>query len=75
MTYLKWQKGRIYNQEYSTQLSFGFDGETKSATDKQKLRVQHHQSSLTTNVKGTSLGEKEKATTIHKKITKWKAHW
>ena len=31
-------------------------------------RCQHHQTSFTTNVKGNSLGEKEKATTRNKKI-------
>ena len=34
----KVMKGRTYNQEYSThQVSFRFDGETKSFPDKQKL--------------------------------------
>ena len=36
-------------------------------------RIQHHQTSFTTNAKGTSLGGKEKATTRNKKITKWKS--
>ena len=35
-------------------------------------RIQHHQTSFTTNAKGTSLGRKEKATSRNKKITKWK---
>ena len=37
-------------------------------------RIQHHQTSFTTNAKGTSLGEKEKATTRNKKAMKWKVH-
>ena len=35
-------------------------------------RVQHHETSFTTNVKETSLDVKEKATTRNKKTTKWK---
>ena len=38
MLYLKWWKGRNYNQEYPARLSFRFDVEIKSFTDKQKLR-------------------------------------
>ena len=37
-------------------------------------RIQHHQTSFTTNAKGTSLGGKEKATTRNKKIKNGKAH-
>ena len=33
-------------------------------------RDQHHETSFTTNVKGTSLGEKEKAMNKNKKIMK-----
>ena len=54
---------------YPAKLLFKFDGEIKIFTDKQKLSV-HHQTSFTTNVKGTSLGEKENATTRKKKIMK-----
>ena len=36
-------------------------------------RVQNHQTSFTTYVHRTSLGEKEKAWTRNKKITKWKS--
>ena len=36
-------------------------------------RTQHHQTSFTTNTKGTSLGRKEKVTTRKKKIMKWKS--
>ena len=42
-------------------LLFRSDGDLKSFTDKQKLRVHHHQTNFTKNVKGTSLSEKEKA--------------
>ena len=37
-------------------------------------RIQHHQTSFTTNAKGTSLGGKEKATSRNKKIMNGKAH-
>ena len=37
------------------------------------IGFQHHQTSFTTNIKGTSLGKKEKATIRHKKIIKWKS--
>ena len=46
---------------YPARLSFRFDRELKSFPDKQKLkRIQHHQTSFTTNAKGTSLGRKHK---------------
>ena len=46
---------------HPARLSFRFDGEIKSFPDKQKLkRIQHHQTSFTTNAKGTSLGKKHK---------------
>ena len=45
---------------HPARLSFRFDGEIKSFTDKQKLRELHHQTSFTTNAKGTSLGRKHK---------------
>ena len=41
-------------------LSFRFDGEIKSFPDKQVNRIQHHQTSFTTNAKGTPLGRKHK---------------
>ena len=55
-------KGRNYNQESSTQQdSFRSDGEIKGFPDKQKLReFKHHQTSFTTNAKGTSLDRKHK---------------
>ena len=60
MIYLKWWKGRNYNQEYSTQQdSFRFDEEIKRFPDKAKVkRIQYHQTSFT-NPKGTSLGRKQ----------------
>ena len=45
---------------YPARISFRFDGEIKTFTDKQKLKIQHHQTSFTTNAKGTSLGRKHK---------------
>ena len=45
---------------YQAKLSFSFDGEIKSFTDKQKLkRIQNHQTSFATNTKGTTLGGEE----------------
>ena len=44
--------------------------EKSKASQTKAKRIQHHQTSFTTNVKGTSLGEKEKATTGSKKIMK-----
>ena len=41
---------------YPARISFRFNGEIKSFSDKQKLRIQHHQTSFTTNDKETSLG-------------------
>ena len=35
--YLKWWKGKIYNQDYMVRLSFRFDGEIKSFINKQKV--------------------------------------
>jgi len=54
---------------YQARLSFRFDGQSKNFTDKQKRRKQHHQS----NVKGTPLSEKEKATTRNVKIREGKS--
>ena len=36
-------------------LSFRFNREIKSFADKQKLRIQHHQTTFLTNAKGTTL--------------------
>ena len=56
MIYLRRQKGeKIILQPrilYLTRLSFRFEGEIKSFTDKQKLRVQHHETSFKRNVNG-----------------------
>ena len=60
---------------YPARLSFRFDGESKSFTNKQKLRDEYHQPSFTRNVKGTALSEKEKVTTRNVNITKGKSPW
>ena len=54
---------------YPARLSFRFEEEIKTLQTAKKKRIQHHQTSLTANTKGTSLGRKEKATTRNKKIT------
>ena len=73
MIYLKWWKGRNYNQEYSTQQDSHSDVREKSKafqTSKFK-RIQHHETSFKMNAKGTSLGRKqEKEKTYRKKNTK-----
>ena len=62
---------------YPARISFRFDGEIKTFTDKTKVkRIQHHQTSFTTNAKGTSLGRKHKrrkrpAKTNPKQLRKW----
>ena len=43
---------------YSARISFRFDGEVKSFSDKQKKRIQQHQTSFTINAKETSLSGK-----------------
>ena len=53
---------------YPARLSFRFDGEIKSFTDKQKLRELHHQTSFTTNAKGTLSRKQEKEKPYLKKI-------
>ena len=46
---------------YPSRISFKYEGEIKSFTDKQKLkRIQHHQTSSSTNAKGFSLDRKQK---------------
>ena len=61
---------------YPGRISFRFDREIKSFTEKEKLRIQHHQTSSTTNVKGTSLSGKHKrkkgpTKTNLKQLRKW----
>ena len=62
---------------YPARISFRFDGEIKSFTDKQKLReFINHQTSSTTNAKGTSLSGKHKrrkgpTKTNTKQLRKW----
>ena len=62
MIYLKWWKGRNYNQEYSTQQNSRSDLMEKSkAFQASKFkRIQHHQTIFMTNNKETSLGGKHK---------------
>ena len=58
--YLKWWKGRNYNQEHSTQQDSHSDLMEKSKafpTSKFK-RIQHYEPSFKMNAKGTSLGRK-----------------
>ena len=68
----------IYNQDYSTQQGSHSDSKEKIKplqTNKVK-RIQHHQTSFTTNAKGTSLGRKHKkrkrsTITNPKQLGKW----
>ena len=51
---------------YPARISFRFDGEITAFTDKKKAkRIQHHQTSFTTNAKGTSLGRNHKRRKRH----------
>jgi len=47
---------------YPVRISFKYEGEIKSFTDKQKKaeRIQHHQTSSSTNAKGSSLDRKHR---------------
>ena len=62
MIYLKWWKGRAYNQEYSTQKDSPSHLIEKSKVSRQAKvkRIQQHQISYPKNAKGTSLGRKHK---------------
>ena len=62
MIYLKRRKGIIYKQQYSTQQDSPSDLMEKSNLSRQTKvkRIQHHQTSFTTNAKGTSLEKKHK---------------
>ena len=75
---LKVMKGKKLQPRllYQARISFRLDGEIKSFTDKQKLEIQYHQTSSTTNAKGTSLSGKHKrrkgSTKINpKQLRKW----
>ena len=76
---LKVMKGKNLQPRllYPARISFRFDGEIKSFTHKQKVkRIQHHQTSSTTNAKGTSLSGKHKrrkgpTKTNSKQLRKW----
>ena len=60
---------------YPARLSFIFEGEIKTFTDKQKLReFSNTKPALMTNIKGTSLGRKEKPATGNKNSANDKAH-
>jgi len=45
---------------YPARISFQYKGETKSFIDKQKQRIQHHQTSSSANAKGSSLDRKHR---------------
>ena len=45
---------------YPARLSFRFDRNQKLSRQAKVKRIQHHQTSFTTNAKGTSLGSKHK---------------
>ena len=76
MIYLKWWRGKTYNQEDSTQQDSLSDLMEKSKafqTSKVK-RIQHHQTSFITNAKGTSVGKKQKRRPTENKpqtLRKW----
>ena len=55
---------------YPARIQFRFDGEIKSFTDKQRKRIQHHQTSSKTNAKGTSLCGKHEKKRTYKNIPK-----
>ena len=59
MAYLKWWKERTYNQEHSISPSDLMRNQKLSRQAKVK-RIQHHQTSFTTDAKGISLGRKHK---------------
>ena len=55
-------KGKNYTQDYSTQQGSHSDLKDKlqPLQTRTAKRIQHHQTSFTTNAKGTSLGRKHK---------------
>ena len=62
MIYLKWWKGRTYNQEYPTikiLIQIWWRNQNLPRQAKVK-RIQHHQNNFLTNTKGTSLCRKHK---------------
>ena len=61
---------------YPARISFRFDGEIKLYKQAKAKRIQHHQTSFTTNAKGTCLGRTHKrrkrhTTTNPKQLRKW----
>jgi len=45
---------------YPVRISFTYEGEIKSFPDKQAERIQYHQTSSSTNTKGSSLDRKHR---------------
>ena len=58
----KVMKGKSYNQDYSNQQGSNSDSteKLKPLQTRKSKRIQHHQTSFTTNAKGTALGRKHK---------------
>ena len=68
-----WLQPRIH---CLSRLTFRFDGDIKSCTDKQKLKeFSTIKSALQEILKGLLLSQKQKATTRNMKITVGKTHW
>ena len=64
----KVMKGKLTTKNtLPARLSFIFNREIKSFSDKRKLRIQHHQARFTKNAKGTSLGGKHKRRELKRK--------
>ena len=72
MIYLKWWKGKTYNQEYFTQQGSCSDlmGRSKALQRNKSSKSSAPPSQFIANVIGTSLGEKET-----RKLQNEKAHW
>ena len=75
---LKVMKGKNIQPRllYLARISFRFDGEIKFYRQEKAKRIQNHQTSSTTNAKGTSLSEKHKrrkgpTKTNPKQLRKW----
>ena len=65
---LKVMKGKFTTKNtIPARLSFRFNREIKSFSDKQKQRIQDHQARFTTNAKGTSLSGKHKRKELKRK--------
>ena len=66
-------KGQNLQQEYQQGCLSDSMEKSRSLQTSKANRIQHHQTSFATNIKGTSLNRKQKATTIKKKIMNGKA--